>query len=340
MQEHVSLKKYTTLKLGGQARYFSVVKGREDIIFAVDFAQRHNISIVPLGGGSNLVVSDILKDALFLKMENKQLDILEESRGMVKISVGAGLVWDDFVAFTVSKNFSGIEAMSLIPGTCGATPIQNVGAYGQEVSNVIESVTVYNIEDKKFFTLSNSDCQFSYRDSIFKNSLRGKCIVESVVFRLKKSKPTIPDYPKVIEVLREIQKIHSRKTLLQQIRQTIIQIRSEKLPDPNIIPNVGSFFKNVIINKSTLNDILKIFPDTPYFSAGDKYKIPAGWLIEKSGFKGHRENGVGVSDKNALVLVNISASKTQKILDLAKTIQDKVKSDFGISLEIEPQIIS
>jgi UDP-N-acetylmuramate dehydrogenase len=351
VEKWISLKDYTTLRLGGKAAYFTRISNSADLAEAVEYAQAHNVPVFPLGGGSNLIVRDEVPDMLIIKIENKGIEIIKESKEhkYIDVRVAAGEVWDEFVTWSVEQRLSGIEALSMIPGTCGATPVQNVGAYDQEVSQVIQSVRVFDLETKRLKDILTEDCQFSYRDSIFKNKLKSKCIIESVVFRLSKSEPAIPDYPLVSETLGKIKLENPDDSLNLLIRKAIQHIRSSKLPDPKIIASAGSFFKNPIITADHFEKVRSILPDVKFFKIENQedtqkkilYKIPAGWLIEKAGYKGtlSQSGNVGVYGKNALVLVNYSAEHTEELLDLAKEIQDTVYSMCGISLEIEPEIM-
>lgn len=340
IREDIFLKDYTTLRLGGKARYFAVCKNEEDIMEAVSFADSVNLPIFPLGGGSNLVIGESIPDVVFVKMESSGTEILEENQVEVRLKAYAGESWDSFVDFAVSHNFSGVEALSAIPGTVGATPVQNVGAYGTDVSQTIESVRGFNTEKKIFETIPASECLFGYRDSIFKNGLKNKFIIESIIFVLKKDVTSVPEYPRVRDVLNEIKKDYPSLFHAQQVRKTIQKIRSEKLPNQIEIPNVGSFFKNVLVDKNTFQKLNEIYPDMPNFVSGDSIKIPSGWLIEKAGYKGVEKNGVGMYDKNALVLVNTGATTADEILSFATEVQMAVKEKFQVDLEIEPEIIS
>jgi UDP-N-acetylmuramate dehydrogenase len=339
VKENILMKDYTTLRLGGPARFFVTAFSKSDILEATHFAKSNNLPIVPLGGGSNLVVRDVLPEMLVLKMENKDLEIISENSEEVLIRVSAGFILDEFVEFTVKNRWSGIEALSSIPGTSGATPIQNVGAYGAEVGSVIQSVRIFDKEIGEFKDIEGVDCRFSYRDSIFKKELKGKCIIESIVFELKKTDPIIPSYPKVLEILTEMKKENEYDSPNMLIRKAIQKIRSEKLPNPKVVGNVGSFFQNPIVSIEQTRQILEEFPDMPHFVFSDKFKIPAGWLIEKSGLKGFSRKGVSVYQKNALVLVNNSAISTDEVFELAEVIQKTVNNKFGLWFEIEPEIL-
>lgn len=339
IRENVILKDYTTLKLGGIARYFCSCKNEQDILNAVAFAESHRLPILIIGGGSNLIIADNIPDILCIKIENEGIEILDENNEISRVRASAGHLWDTFVQFSVDHNLSGVEALSAIPGTVGATPVQNVGAYGSDVSQVIESVRGYNIETNQFEVISREECHFGYRDSVFKQSPKNKFIIESVIFILKKSPPLLPDYPRVSIVLKDIKKDFPDCSYLLQIRKTIQKIRSEKLPNPAEIPNVGSFFKNIIINKSTFEKLIVKYPEMPHYILGKNFKIPSGWLIEKAGYKGIEKNGVGTYQKNSLVLINIGNTETNNLLSFAAEIQKRVKEKFELDLEIEPETI-
>jgi UDP-N-acetylmuramate dehydrogenase len=239
IEENISLKEFTTFKIGGKAKYFSILRERSELPEIIKFAQEKNLPIFVLGGGSNIIISDGDLNFVVIKNEILGREILNESEKEVTISVGAGESWDDFVAFCVEREFFGLEALSAIPGTVGGAPIQNIGAYGTEVAQGIESVVVYDIQEKVFKTLVKSECQFGYRESVFKK-LPERYVVLQVIFSLKKnSKITIPNYPGVSEKLKNLEII---EPTLADIRKVVIEIRANKLPDPRFIPNVGSFF--------------------------------------------------------------------------------------------------
>lgn len=339
IKQDVFLSEYTTLRIGGQVRYFIECTTDADIVDAMVYADNHNLPILLLGGGSNMVIADHAHNMVCIHMVNTSLDIVYEDESSVHISVGAGYLWDDFVEYAVSHGYAGIEALSAIPGTCGATPVQNVGAYGQEVSETIVSVRAYNTVSNIFQVFSNTDCQFGYRDSIFKRAPRGTYIIESVVFKLDKKSPSIPQYPRVSDELRLMQEYYPHESQLMHIRRAIQKIRSDKLPNPHHVPNVGSFFKNVYVNSEKFYELQRQFVAMPFFQEGDMYKIPTGWLIESIGLKGYSRGGVGVYDKNALVLINQSSVNSRDILSLAEEIHREVSRKFGLAIEIEPEIV-
>lgn len=353
----VSLAPLTTLRVGGTAAYFHVVRSIDDIRTAIDTSHNVGLPIHILGGGSNTIFSDDVVNRVVLKMEMKGIEV---HNGCIKI--GAGEVWDDVVAWAVTNGYAGIEALSAIPGTAGAAPVQNIGAYGTEIKDVLYSVEVYDMHDDTLKVLHASDCHFSYRDSIFKKE-KNRYIICSITLQLKKCTPPIapiPQYPDVKKWFAESAEknagtgidanIAVNTATLFEIRQAIITIRSRKLPDWHKEPNVGSFFKNPIIDAELAANLHESFPDMPQFvetsaiaSESSRVKVPAGWLIEHSGFKGQYlcDGKVLVSPKNALVLINSGVEKgtpaTSHDFDMAANeISEKVFQLFKIWLEIEP----
>ncbi|MFA6251481.1 MAG: FAD-binding protein [Candidatus Paceibacterota bacterium] len=372
VKEYVDIKNYSTLKIGGQFRYFAEIDNKKELKDVYDFAEQKNIPVFILGGGSNIVFSDGVINVLALKVEIKGFDIINEDDDFVDIKVGAGEIWDEIVEKTIEMNLSGLEALSAIPGTVGATPVQNVGAYGAEVKDTIISVEVFDIKNQTITFLSNEDCKFGYRDSIFKNEAKGKYVITAVTYRLKnididqqdipsKNRLSLPhpsdsahahtydfykqylaglpvmNYPGVKKYF-EDKKIEN--LTLKQIREAIIEIRKEKLPNPKIIPNVGSFFKNPIVENKIAEDIKEKFPNLRLFPVDEKItKIPAGWLIENAGLKGKSLGNISVYDKNALVLINNGNASKEDLLEAKNEIVKIVKEKFGITLEQEPEIL-
>jgi UDP-N-acetylmuramate dehydrogenase len=341
MEEHVDIKDYSTLRVGGQFRYFCVVSGADDIVSFCPTAQTDtrykDIPIFMLGGGSNIVFSDGILNVIALKIEIKGFEILNDTDEYVDIKVGAGEIWDEIVEKTVGMNLSGLESLSAIPGTVGASPVQNIGAYGAEVKDTILGVEVFDIKNKTISIILNKDCKFGYRDSIFKNEAKGEYVIIGVTYRLEKSIPIVPDYPGVKKYFIEN---NINNPTLKQIREAIISIRSEKLPNPKENPNVGSFFKNPIVLNEIAYKIIEEFPNAKFFALKDDLtKIPAGWLIENAGLKGESFGNVSVCDKNALVLVNTGNATSEDIIKARNEIIKIVKDKFGITLEQEPEIV-
>jgi UDP-N-acetylmuramate dehydrogenase len=337
LEEHVNIKNHTTFKVGGQFRYFSEAKTIDDVREIIQKAHYLNKPLFVIGGGSNLVFSDSVLDVVALKMNIKGFDVIKETNDYTDIKVGGGENWDSFVARTVDMNLSGIEALSSIPGTCGATPVQNVGAYGTEVKDTIVSVEVYDLNDNEVKNLTNEDCKFAYRDSIFKNEGKGRYIILSVTFRLLKSKATVPNYPGVKKYFEE--KGITDPTL-HDIREAIASIRSVKLPNPQEIPNVGSFFKNPIIEKEIAEKLVLHYPTLTTFPIDDsRTKVPAGWLIENTGLKGKNFGPISVYPHNALVLVNNGEATFKDVENVRDSIIEEVRNKFNITLETEPEFV-
>lgn len=353
IQEYVDIKNYSTLKIGGQFRYFTKVNNEKELEGVYNFAKQNNVPVFILGGGSNIVFSDGVINVLALKIEIKGFEIVAQTEEYVDIKVGGGEIWDEIVEKTVEMNLQGMEGLSAIPGTVGATPVQNVGAYGTEVKDTIIEVEVFDTKparphegaggDNTIKKLSNSDCKFGYRDSIFKNEARGKYIITAVIYRLKNVSQQylaglpVMNYPGVKDYFEKNQIINPS---LKQIRQAIIEIRKEKLPNPSEIPNVGSFFKNPIVENSIVEKIKINFPDLKFFPIDEKLtKIPAGWLIENAGLKGKSFGHISVYNKNALVLVNNGNASKEDLLKAKYEIIKIVEEKFGITLEQEPEVV-
>lgn len=337
LKENIELKNFTTFKIGGNAKYFFVLENENQLTEMYEKFLEKSLPVFVLGGGSNIIVSDKNLNVFVIKNEIKGIETLEEDKDGVSLSVGAGEVWDDFVSFTVNKNYSGIEMLSWIPGTVGASPVQNIGAYGGELSNVFVSAEVFDLKDGIVKTFKKNDCDFSYRDSIFKKN-PGRYLILRVLFKLnKKDTVSIPDYPGVLEKIKEKD---IKEPNLLDIRETIISIRNFKLPDPKIIPNVGSFFKNPVVDKVSFEKLKLEFPNIKSFSVDEKnVKVPAGWLIETAGLKGKSFGPISIYENNALVLVNNKGAKSEDVLRVKVLMQERVFKIFKISLESEPVFI-
>jgi len=341
IQEYVDIKNYSTIKIGGQFRYFVIIKDIQELKMLYAITQKElkykNIPIFILGGGSNIIFSDGVINIIALKIEIKGFEIVAETDEYIDIKVGAGENWDDFVKKSVEMNLSGVEAMSIIPGTVGAGPVQNVGAYGVEVKDIILNVEVFDKNINEFKILSNLDCKFGYRDSIFKNEEKDRYIITNVFYRLSKKEPKIPNYPDVLKYFTDKNLLNPS---LNDIRESIIFIRNSKLPDFKNLPNVGSFFKNPIIENIQIDKLKEDYPNIKIFPIDENYsKIPAGWLIENAGLKGKSFGNISVYDKSALVLVNNNNASFEDLIYAKNEIIKIVKDKFGIILEQEPEII-
>lgn len=369
--ENIPLADLTTFKIGGPARYFCSVTDVGELKKAFDFVGKHKcpVSGLPvfiLGGGSNVLVSDDGFPGLVIKMEIKGIKAEEKtiSGGTVyNVTAGAGGMWDDLVAFTVGQGLVGLENLSLIPGTVGAAPVQNIGAYGAEVKDVISAVEVFNVETGESRTMTNAECHFGYRDSLFKKPEGRKYIITHVVFRLLKNAPLKTDYKDIQEYLTadniqlttgdKGQNTKNKQSLtLEKLREIIINIRTNKLPDIKKNGTAGSFFKNPIISRQKYEELKQRHPDMPHFPVGTPVstsvspeasadvKISAAWLLDKlCGFKGYHDGSVGVYQNQALVLVNFGGARASDIIALAKKMADCVREKTGIELEKEVQIV-
>lgn len=334
LKTNFSLKALNTFHVEASADY---VRFDEECEIA-KFLDRKSIDsrrYLVLGGGSNLLfVSDF--DGIVLHPFLKGIHVLEIDQQCVRIRAMAGENWDDLVAFAVANGWGGIENLSLIPGSVGASVVQNIGAYGVEVKDVIDRIEAVTIENCQKVTFSPEDCDFDYRFSNFKGSWSGKFIITAVVFRLNRQPDFVIDYPGVKAAL-----ANSGSINLKTIRQAIISIRQSKLPDPAELGNAGSFFKNPVIDGLALNALLRWYPDLPFYSQGnDQFKLSAGWLIERCGWKGKRLGNAAVHDRQALVLVNLDSATGREILELSEQVKKSVHEIFDIELEREILVVN
>jgi UDP-N-acetylmuramate dehydrogenase len=336
LQEHISLKALNTFGIEAQARYYSLIN---DIPTLQQLLLRPDLQALPhlaLGGGSNILfIQDFPGWVIHIAISS--IEKTEQDSSSVYLKVGAGLDWHALVTYCIQHGYAGIENLSLIPGTVGAAPIQNISAYGAELSEVFESLEAIEISTGATKTFYKSDCAFGYRESIFKNELQGKYVISYVTLRLQKEPTFKTEYAGIKEALAAM---NVEELSLQAISNAIIQIRQSKLPNPSKAGNAGSFFKNPVVSKSFFEELQPQYPNMPYFdSPEDQVKIPAAWLIEQSGWKGYREGPVGIHPNHALVLVNYGAATGQAVYQLAQKIQYSVRSQFGISLIPEVNII-
>lgn len=317
-----------SLAIPSMASFVVKIKSKAEIAEADDFAEKEGLPLIAIGEGTNIIPHDYIKAVVVV------LDIKGTKMGS-RFAIMAGEKWDDAVKISVENNFSGIEAISNIPGKTGAAPVQNIGAYGSEISDCLEKVEAYDRTKKEFIILSKKECQFGYRNSIFKKYPENFIIV-SVTLKLSKNKPKIPKY-------KDVEEYFARKNEnspgSKEIRKAIIEIRKNKLPDPDMIPNAGSYFTNIILDKKKAVNIKKKFPEMPLFTFENKMKIPAGWLIDKAGLKGAKIGKVEISPNNALVLINPNRADFEEIMRAENFIIQKVFQKFGITLEREPRII-
>ena len=335
IQQNISLKPYNTFGIDAKAKYFVSINSiteLKEVLQSKDYPDKFI-----LGGGSNMLLTKDIK-ALVIHINIKGIEILSEKNDIVLVKANAGENWHEFVLWCLKHNFGGIENLSLIPGNVGSAPIQNIGAYSVELKDVFVSCEAIEVNSLELKTFTNKECKFDYRESIFKQDAKGKFIITSVTFQLSKDKHLLhTEYGAISNQLKEM---NIENPTIQDVSKAVIAIRQSKLPDPKEIGNSGSFFKNPIISTQHFNSLKTIFPDIPSYNVSEKeVKVPAGWLIEKAGFKGKTFGNYGVHKHQALVLVNYGGATGKDILILAKLIQKTVKQIFNIEIETEVNVI-
>ena len=335
IEENVSLKPFNTFGIDAKARYFSAFRSEselEEILLSEPVKQ----SMWILGGGSNILLTGNI-DGWVLKNEIKGKEVLTEDENYVYVKAGAGENWHAFVLYCLQHNFAGVENLSLIPGNVGASPMQNIGAYGVEIKDVFYDLEAYNIDENKCYTFSLNDCEFGYRDSIFKNKYKDSFVILSVTLRLRKKPVFHTQYGAIEE---ELQKMGIQELSIQAISQAVINIRKAKLPDPSDVGNAGSFFKNPSVSQEVFLKIKETFPNViAYPNKDGTVKLAAGWMIEQCGWKGVRKGDAGCHPKQALVLVNYGNATGKEIYSLSQEILDSVNEKFGVKLEREVNVI-
>ena len=328
-----SLKEYNTFGVEVLANNFNKAENEDEILNFL--SENKNVPLI-LGGGSNILFKNNINKPI-LKIEIKGIEIIEENENTVYISVGAGENWNDFVKWTLVKNYGGIENLSLIPGNVGSAPIQNIGAYGVELKDVFQSCRAISIDNKILKTFNKEQCNFTYRSSIFKEKLKNKYIISRVTFKLSKINHVINSEYKPLKDLLKIK--GNLNPTIQDISKLVIEIRTNKLPDPKKIGNCGSFFKNPIISNSKFKNLNEYFSSVPNYKISEnEVKIPAAWLIEECGFKGKIEGKTGTHKKHALVIVNNGGATGKEIYDFSQKIKKSVLKKFNILLEEEVNI--
>jgi UDP-N-acetylmuramate dehydrogenase len=336
VQENFSLKKYNTFNIDVAAKYFSIFQSTDDLceIITSKFGTINNNLI--LGGGSNILFTKNF-DGLVLKNEILGIEIVKEDNDYVYIKAGAGENWHQFVLYCINNNLVGVENLSLIPGNVGASPMQNIGAYGVEIKDVFYCLEAFHFEEKKTINFTLNDCAFGYRESVFKKIFKNQFVITSVTFRLNKKPNFNTSYGAIKQ---ELEKMGVEKVSIKAISNAVINIRSSKLPNPAEMGNAGSFFKNPEITLSLFDILHSKFADVVgYKLPNGNVKLAAGWLIEQCGFKGYRSGNAGCYAKQALVLVNYGNAKGEEIYALSETIIAAVNKKFGIILEREVNII-
>ena len=333
-QKNVSLLPYNTFGIEAYADLFAEVKSVEQLREILGLHK----DVLVLSGGSNILLTDnIHKPVLHINLRGREI-VGDKDGDHVLVKVQAGENWHDFVMWCVSQDLGGIENLSLIPGNAGTSPMQNIGAYGVEIKDVFHELEAMNIKTGEVIRFSAGDCRFGYRESVFKNELRGKYVILSVTFALtRKNHKLVTDYGAIRS---ELSKRGIERPGLRDISDVVIAIRQSKLPDPAELGNSGSFFKNPVIARSKLDRLREMHPQIPYYDIDPaSVKVPAGWLVEQCGFKGQRFGDAGVHARQALVLVNYGQAKGKEILDLAERIRSEVLRQFDIPLEMEVNVI-
>ena len=338
IQSHVSLKPYNTFRIDVDARYWVEISREEDLQTLLQLNDFVDTPKLILGGGSNVLFCRNFS-GLVVNIKIQGIKLVREDDRHLYITAGGGVNWHELVQFSVRKGYAGLENLSLIPGTVGAAPMQNIGAYGVELEQVFESLTAVHIKTGEKRTFNHADCVFGYRESIFKRELKGQYIITSVTFQLDKQPTFHTRYGAIQETLTTMG-VTDENLNIKAISEAVIHIRRSKLPDPTQIGNAGSFFKNPEIPQSQYNELKHLYPNLPGYPVNDeRVKVPAGWLIEQAGWKGYRSGDAGVHAKQALVLVNYGNATGDEMLNLAGKIQKSVQEQFGIAISPEVNVI-
>ncbi|MGB0934132.1 MAG: UDP-N-acetylmuramate dehydrogenase [Lishizhenia sp.] len=332
--EKVNLKQHTTFGINSLAKTLIIFDSVEDL---TELKSIFDTPFMVLGGGSNILFTKDFEGSI-LKNEIKGISSVYEDEETIHLRVGAGTNWHEFVLYCIDKNYGGVENLSLIPGSVGASPMQNIGAYGVEIKDVFVSLEAFLIDELMVKTFDKETCKFGYRESIFKHELKNKAIITSVTFKLTKTNHTLKTHYGAIETELESKTILS--PTIKDISNAVIAIRESKLPNPKEIGNAGSFFKNPVVEKEVIEKLLEKYPDAPHYPApNNKVKLAAGWLIEKAGWKGKRIDNYGVHTKQALVLVNYGGASGKDIYALSTAILEDVWKKFNVRLEREVNIV-
>ena len=335
IKENISLQPFNSFGIEVYAKYFASFNSIDQLQELIASTQHKKNTHLILGGGSNILFTKNI-EALVMKNEIEGVEVIEEQDDFILVQVGAGMNWHQFVVYCIHHGYAGIENLALIPGSIGASPMQNIGAYGVEIKDVFHSLEAIDIHDGNTKIFTNSECEFGYRESIFKNKYKDQFVITSVTYRLSK-KPVFNTTYGAIQ--QEIDEMGIKDLSIKAIAQAVMNIRNSKLPDPLKIGNAGSFFKNPEIETGEFEKLKVAFPSlVGYPTKKDIIKIPAGWLIEQAGWKGFREGDAGCYDKQALVLVNYGKATGLQILDLSERIIKSVQSTFGILLQREVNV--
>lgn len=334
LQKNVNLQPYTTFRLPAYAAFYGELNHEDDLFEIFRLPEFHRDTVLWLGGGSNIL---FLQDYphLVIRLNNKGIREIKRENGKVWLQAQAGEIWHDFVQHTIALGLSGLENLSLIPGTVGASPVQNIGAYGVEVKQRIASVRCFDLEKQEFIELSNADCQFAYRESLFKQQGKGRYVITAVTFCLDEEFTPNLNYGDLAATV--AQQCGKQEPTAQDVAHAVCHIRRSKLPDPAITGNVGSFYKNPIVSQAQADELLAKYPNMPHYpQTNGNVKLAAGWLIDQCGLKGKTIGGAAVHDKQALVLINQNQATAADVRALSELICATVAQQFGVALSPEP----
>ncbi|WP_323750706.1 UDP-N-acetylmuramate dehydrogenase [Marinobacter sp.] len=334
IREQVDLRDLNTMAIAAKARQFADIETTDQLVQALDTAQEQQLKTLLLGGGSNLVFAGDF-DGLVLHMALRGRCWEQVQGDSAVLVLAAGENWHDAVLYAARSGYRGLENLALIPGTAGAAPVQNIGAYGVELCDTLESVTALDCGSREVVTLSAEQCQFAYRDSFFKRN-PGRYIILEIRLRLSRSAPLKLDYRDLQDYLGDVD---AAKLTPLEVAEAVMAVRRRKLPDPETLPNTGSFFKNPVIDKAQFERLQERFPDLVFYPIADGVKLAAAWLIDHAGWKGFRNARVGIHNRQALVLVNHSQGDGADVLALAEDVRVSVRKEFGVELEVEPGIV-
>ncbi len=335
VQKNASLKRYNTFGIDKKAKYLAEALDVEDLISLLHKARELGLPVLILGGGSNILLTKDV-EAFVIKINIKGIQIQKENAQDIWVRVGAGENWHAFVVKAIASGWAGIENLSLIPGTVGASPMQNIGAYGVEIKEVFDHLEAVNVENLETECFNHAQCEFGYRESVFKHRLKGRYIITHVTFRLSKTPSYNISYGAIQATLREM---GVTELSLDAVSKAVIHIRKSKLPDPEVVGNAGSFFKNPTVAESFYKELQAIYPGIPGFKNEEGVKVPAAWLIEQAGWKGMTLGKIGVHKQHPLVLVNYGGGDGEDIKNLSMKIQKDIEAKFGILLQPEVNFI-
>lgn len=328
-----NLRSHNTFGIEATTLAYATFSSKYDLPTIFDFTRANHMDWYVLGQGSNTIFTGDY-NGVIIHPAIKRLSIISYGRDTVMVRAEAGVVWDEFVGFCVKNELYGAENLSGIPGSVGASPVQNIGAYGTEAKDIIRGVEYYNVKTDSHMFIDGIDCKFGYRESIFKTELKGQAVITAVLFELSTKPKYNLDYG---DLKRQVEMMGDLS--VSNVRKAVMYVRDSKIPDPKVLGNAGSFFKNPMVNNDTAERLKREFPDMPVYTSDKGTKLPAGWLIDKAGWRGFRNGNVGVNDKQALILVNYGGATGAEVINLASNIQKDVMKKFGVKIDMEVNIL-